>query len=288
LLATTVQAATRDPIPRKRATFISAADNAALSGARYGRVSCEHHGFAGTVGLRPETAAATWAEIGACVARAGIRKLILYNSHGGNHALAEVVARRLRLEHDMVVVLALNLGCLDSEVGDGEGCAVHEMFPADELRFGIHGGAVETSVMLHLRPDLVHMSRAQRFESSAAVLLKSSAASTSEIESSPPPPGEGGGEGGQKKSAGGAGASRPGLLQKHALGFGVKTGWLSQDLNPHGVVGDAADADAARGKTLVEAAAAGLTQLIVELHGTDAFNWTTGNVPLYPPQGPRK
>ena len=224
-------------------------------------VSCEHAGFAGTVGLRPETAAATWAEIGACVARAGINKLILYNSHGGNHALAEVVARRLRLEHDMVAVLALNLACFDGDHGGGGdgggggsgGCAVHEMFPDDELRWGIHGGALETSVMLHLRPDLVDTSRAQRFESSAAALAEDG------------PPGV--------------------LLQKHALGFGVKTGWLSQDLNPHGVVGNATDADAARGETLVRAAAAGLARLIIELHGTDAAEWTTKNVPLYPPQG---
>ena len=56
-------------------------------------VSCEHSGFAGTLEISSETAAAAWAEIGSCVHRAGFRKLVLYNSHGGNHALAEVVAR---------------------------------------------------------------------------------------------------------------------------------------------------------------------------------------------------
>eukprot|EP00227_Mantoniella_beaufortii_P011856 CAMPEP_0197583006 /NCGR_PEP_ID=MMETSP1326-20131121/6048_1 /TAXON_ID=1155430 /ORGANISM="Genus nov. species nov., Strain RCC2288" /LENGTH=572 /DNA_ID=CAMNT_0043147165 /DNA_START=446 /DNA_END=2164 /DNA_ORIENTATION=- len=204
-------------------------------------VSCEHSGFAGTVGMKPETAAAVWTEVGACVARAGIRKIVLYNSHGGNHALAEVVARRLRLEHDMVAVLALNLGM--------DGPCAEALFPGDELRWGIHGGGLETSVMLHLRPELVDMTQARRFESSAAAM------------------------------------PRDGVLQKHAPGFGVKAGWLSQDLNPAGVVGDAADADAERGRVLVEAAADALATLLLELHATDAAAWT-GNTPLFPPQGP--
>ena len=153
--------------------------------------SCEHIGFAGTVGLKPETAAAVWAEVGACVARAGIRKIILYNSHGGNHAVAEVVARRLRVEHHMVAVLALNLGM--------DGSCAESLFPGDELRWGIHGGGLETSVMLHLRPELVDMTQARRFESSAAAM------------------------------------PADGLLQKHSLGFGVKAGWVSHDLNPAGV-----------------------------------------------------
>ena len=203
-------------------------------------VSCEHEGFAGTVGIAPETAATQWEEIGACVARAGIRKLILYNSHGGNHALAEVVARRLRLRHRMIAALALNLAM------DDDGCAA-SMFPADELRFGIHGGGLETSVMMHLRPELVDADKATRFASSAA-------------------------------SMGGK------TLQRHALGFGVKTGWASQDLNPHGVVGDATDATDAKGAKLVESSARGLARLIEEMHATCADEWT-GTAPLYPPQG---
>lgn len=251
-------------------------------------VSCEHRGFAGTVGVRPETAAATWAEVGACVARAGVKKMILYNSHGGNHALAEVVARRLRLDHDMVVVLALNLACFPG----GDGCtgspstSPSDIFPDDELRWGIHGGALETSVMMHLRPDLVDTTRARRFESSAATVFArggSTALSTSMSSSS-----SGCSEEGEGATTTTTTITSPGLLQKHALGFGVKTGWLSQDLNPHGVVGDATDADAERGEKLVEAAAAGLTQLIIELHEADASEWTTKNAPLYPPQGEKK
>lgn len=205
-------------------------------------VSCEHGGFAGTVGVSPETAATQWEEIGACVARAGIRKLILYNSHGGNHALAEVVARRLRLKHRMIAALALNLAL------DVDGCAA-SLFPEDELRFGIHGGGLETSVMMHLRPELVDAGKALNFASSA---------------NTPRTKGK--------------------TLQRHATGFGVKTGWASQDLNPHGVVGDAADASCAKGAKLVESSALGLARLIEEMHATCADEWT-GTAPLYPPQG---
>ena len=204
--------------------------------------SCEHAAFAGTVGLQPDTARRAWEDIGACVARAGIRKLILYNSHGGNHALAEDTARRLRIAHDAVVALALNLGCCP---GDEH---VTAAFPEDEIRFGIHGGAVETSVMMHLRPELVRASELRRFPSSAAEM------------------------------------PRGGMLQKHQLGFGVKTGWVSQDLHPAGVVGDAAAADAGKGAALADAAARGLARLIEEMYAVDADEWT-GNEAMYPPQG---
>ena len=98
-----------------------------------------------------------------CVARAGVRKLVLYNSHGGNHALAEVVARRLRLDHGLLTVLAMNLaqGCMP-------GSPSAELFPGDEVRYGIHGGALETSLMLHLRPELVSIAAAMDFASRAA------------------------------------------------------------------------------------------------------------------------
>ena len=210
-------------------------------------VSCEHSGFAGTLELSSETAAAAWCDVGACVARAGVRKLVLYNSHGGNHALAEVVARRLRLDHGMLTVLAMNLaqGCMP-------GSPSAELFPDDEVRYGIHGGALETSLMLHLRPELVSIAAAKDFASRAAK---------------------------QPKTA---------QLQLHALGFNTKTGWLSQDLNPHGVVGAAAsESDAAKGEVLADASSAAFAELLVEVHAADVDE-ILGTDPLYPPQGPPK
>lgn len=94
-------------------------------------VSCEHTAFAGTLQISSETAIRAWFEIAQCVARAGVRKIVIYNSHGGNQALAEVLARKIRLELNMLCVLAMNLGCgMDK---------VQHLFPAEEFRYGIHG-----------------------------------------------------------------------------------------------------------------------------------------------------
>ena len=92
-------------------------------------VSCEHSAFAGTLELSAETAAAAWEDLGSCVAREGVRKLVLYNSHGGNHALAEVVARRLRKEHGMLAVLAMNLA---QGMNPNDEKTAH-LFPEDEV-----------------------------------------------------------------------------------------------------------------------------------------------------------
>ena len=201
--------------------------------------SAEHTRFAGTLSLSNETASKVWAEVGACVAAAGVRKLVLFNSHGGNQALAEVVARQLRVRHDLVCVLAFNLGAAT--------CAA-EMFPEEELKFGIHGGALETSVMLHAAPDLVHMDGAEDFASAAREL--------------------------------------EGPLQVHAPGFGTKMGWQSQDLNPAGVVGDARRGDGAKGERMVAEAAAKLKDLLCEVHARDA-DALLGSEVRYPPQGGR-
>lgn len=198
----------------------------------------------GTLELSAETAAAAWCELGACVARAGIRKLVLYNSHGGNHALAEVVARRLRQRHGMLTVLAMNLAD-----GMSPGTSTAELFPPDEVRYGIHGGALETSLMLHLRPELVSTAAAQDFASKA--------------QEQPP-------------SA---------KLQLHALGFAAKTGWLSQDLNPHGVVGAAATLSCAdKGAALAEACVSSFTQLLLEVHAADVDAILSSDART-PPQG---
>ncbi|EOD32705.1 hypothetical protein EMIHUDRAFT_455985 [Emiliania huxleyi CCMP1516] len=207
-------------------------------------VSCEHAGFAGTLELSAETAAAAWCELGACVARVGIRKLVLYNSHGGNHALAEVVARRLRKRHGMLTVLAMNLG---ASMAPGSACA--NLFPEDEMRYGLHGGALETSLMLHLRPQLVSTSAAKDFASRAAEQPKDAA------------------------------------LQLHAPGFATKTGWLSQDLNAHGVVGAAATLSSAeKGATLARECVESLRKLLVEVHAADVDELLSDR-PLFPPQG---
>ena len=59
-------------------------------------LSTEHENFSGTLTLSPATVIALWTELGACVARAGVKKLLIFNSHGGNVAVMDIVARELR------------------------------------------------------------------------------------------------------------------------------------------------------------------------------------------------
>lgn len=115
--------------------------------------SNEHLAFPGTLSLSTETIVRLWTEIGESVARAGVRKLVLFNSHGGQPQIAQIVARDLRVRHAMFVVCAnsYDLGMPESA------------FTPSELRHGIHGGAYETSMMLALRPDLVQMEHAANF-----------------------------------------------------------------------------------------------------------------------------
>lgn len=116
--------------------------------------SNEHLWAPGTLTLTAETALRAWTEIGLSVARAGVRKLLIVNAHGGNADLNSIVARELRVQAGMFCV-RMGWG---ADVGLPEG-----LFGPQERAQGIHGGDVETSLMLHLRPDTVRMERAQDF-----------------------------------------------------------------------------------------------------------------------------
>ena len=123
--------------------------------------SNEHARYPGTLTLSIETLIRLWMEIGDCVAAAGVRKLVIFNSHGGQGMVGDIVARDLRVKHDMLVV-ATNTYSFGTPAG---------MFSAAETQHGIHGGDKETSVVLALRPDLVDMGRAANFRSSAERLV---------------------------------------------------------------------------------------------------------------------
>lgn len=120
--------------------------------------SVEHTRFPGTLTGTPETLLALWTEIGLCVARAGVRRLVLLNTHGGNQQIMEILARRLRIEAGLFVVAA-NPG----RVGNPPGLVA----PAED-RYGIHAGFVETSLMLALAPACVRMNAARDFRSAWA------------------------------------------------------------------------------------------------------------------------
>ena len=123
--------------------------------------SNEHTRYPGTLSLSLHTVANLWMEIGDCVAAAGVRKMVIFNSHGGQGMVGDIVARDLRVKHDMLVV-ATNTYSFGTPAG---------MFSAAETQHGIHGGDKETSVVLALRPDLVDMGKARNFRSSAERLV---------------------------------------------------------------------------------------------------------------------
>lgn len=183
-------------------------------------LSTEHLAYLGTLSLSPATVIALWTEIGACVARAGVKKLLLLNGHGGQVSVMDIVARELRQHHGLLVYssswFSLPLP------GD-----VQALFSAQEHRFGIHAGEMETSMMLHLAPATVHMDQARDFRSSS-----------------------------QDR------AERYALLGN---GKSAKMGWAMQDYHPAGAVGNAAGATAEKGRAVVEAAGAQLALLLQEL-----------------------
>jgi creatinine amidohydrolase len=115
--------------------------------------SNEHLAFPGTITLSAETAIRAWTEIGESVRRAGCRKLVFANSHGGNVAVVDIVARELRVR---LGLLAVNAAW--HRLGYPTG-----LYDEVEARHGIHGGDAETSLMLALRSDTVRMARAENF-----------------------------------------------------------------------------------------------------------------------------
>ena len=183
-------------------------------------LSTEHENFSGTLTLSPATVIALWTELGACVARAGVKKLLIFNSHGGNVAVMDIVARELRQRHGLLVYSA-------SWFSLPQPPEVQGLFSAQEHRFGIHAGDIETSMMLHLAPGTVHMEHAQHFRSTSHDR-----------------------------------AERFAILGN---GKSAKMGWAMEDYHPSGAVGQADAATADKGRAVVQAAGAALAALLAEV-----------------------
>lgn len=179
-------------------------------------MSAEHLSFPGTLSADSETVTRYVVAIGESVARAGVRKLVLLNAHGGQTHVLEAAALELRRSQAMLAVKANYFGF-----------GVPADLVADhEIEHGIHGGLIETAMMLHLAPGAVRMDRAANFGSLRADM-----------------------------------AAR----QRHLRpGSRVGFAWLAQDLNADGVAGDAARADAATGARLLAHFGRCLATLIAE------------------------
>jgi creatinine amidohydrolase len=108
--------------------------------------SLEHLRFAGTLSLRATLLGALVQQLGAALASCGVRRLVISNSHGGNRVAIDLAALTLRHEHAMLVVKASYFDFPRPADVD---------LPDAEWRHGLHAGAIETAMMLHLRPELV-------------------------------------------------------------------------------------------------------------------------------------
>ncbi len=193
-------------------------------------ISTEHIHYPGTLTLPTEVALKTWMEIGISVARAGVRKLVMVTSHGGNSAAMTLVAQDLRAQHGLLVVTT---GW--SRFGTPEG-----MFPAEELRHGIHGGAVETSIMLARYPQSVRRNEIADFRPTSMAM---------------------------EKDYRWLAAHRP-----------APFAWQAQDLHQSGAVGNATLSSAAKGEQLLDHGARAFCELLVDVDNFDVKKLSAGPV----------
>jgi creatinine amidohydrolase len=184
-------------------------------------ISTEHVDFQGTVTLSTEAALKSWMATGESVARAGVRKLVIVTSHGGNSAAMTLVAQDLRAAHGLLVVTTSW-----SRFGVPQG-----MFSEQELRHGIHGGAVETSIMLARFAEHVRKDKIADF-SPATIAME--------------------------KTYRWLSAHRP-----------APFAWQAQDLHPSGAIGDATQASPEKGERLIEHGARAFVELLDDVDRFD-------------------
>jgi creatinine amidohydrolase/Fe(II)-dependent formamide hydrolase-like protein len=181
----------------------------------YGK-SNEHRPFAGTLTLSAQTLAAVVRDIALSVARAGFKRLVLLNSHGGNPPVLDYIARDLHEETGMQLfsIMISRMGLRDP------------VTDPDELAWGMHAGESETSWVLALAPELVHMDRIAE--------------------------------------AGGY-PRMPDGIQHLAVRGPVGFAWLTADLSERGVLGNPRTATAEKGNAYVEATVEKLAGVLSEI-----------------------
>ncbi|WP_064683187.1 creatininase family protein [Rhizobium bangladeshense] len=183
--------------------------------------SIEHMDVEGTKTLAFDEAVHRWLGIAEVLAKQGIRKLVMLNAHGGNSPLMTVVATEARIRFAM---LAVATSWTRFGLPDG-------VIPPGEKAIGIHGGDIETSVMLALHPDRVDMAKAADFPSRQTDFAQ---------------------------------------RFKYLRAYGPHAfGWKMSDLNAEGVTGNAAAATAEKGEALIAHAVRGLVELLEDVDAFD-------------------
>ncbi|SJZ79559.1 creatininase family protein [Consotaella salsifontis] len=183
--------------------------------------SAEHAGLPGTLSHDWDLTARLLISLGEGLSKTGFRRLVFVSSHGGNTPSMDAAALHLRQTMAMMVsaVSWQRFGLPDG------------VLPEAEIAHGIHGGAVETALMLHFRPDLVRHDAVAAFPSLQTELER--------------------------------GAKR---LRAHGrIGFA----WSAGDLNPQGAVGDARLATPEIGRAIACHQAVGFIELLADMLAFD-------------------
>ncbi|MEQ9248700.1 MAG: creatininase family protein [Nitratireductor sp.] len=187
--------------------------------------SIEHSDSSQTHSMTFEEAANRWIGIGEAQFRAGLRKLVILNAHGGNSPLLTIVTTELRVRFGM-------LAAATSWTRFGY---PQDLVSREERAFGIHGGFIETSVMLALRPDMVDMRKAADFKSAQADFCRDFT---------------------------------------HLRAYGPHAfGWMMRDLAREGVTGNAAAASAEAGKRIIAHSVAGFLDLLHDVDRFDVSHF---------------
>jgi creatinine amidohydrolase len=184
-------------------------------------ISTEHIDFPGTLTLPTEAALKTWFALGESVARAGLKKLVMVTSHGGNSAAMSLVAQDLRAQHGLLVVTT----------SWSRLSAAEEIFSAEEISHGIHGGAVETSIMLARSSEHVRREAIADFRPAGIAMAK----------------------------------DYRWLSTLRPAPFA----WQAQDLHPSGAAGDATQASAEKGERLIDRGARAFSELLADVEKFD-------------------
>lgn len=183
--------------------------------------SAEHGDTPGTISRDPCDLAESWLRIAADLNINGIQKLVLVSSHGGNTPVCDMVIQRARIELGMLAVATSW-----ARFGYPDG-----LFSADEIALGIHGGDIETSIMLAAQPDTVDMAKAAEFPSLQQDMLRD---------------------------------------MKHLRAYGPhRFGWMMHDLNADGVTGNASAATAEKGKAVIAHQSSGFIELLEDVNSFD-------------------
>jgi len=191
-------------------------------------ISTEHLDYPGTLTLPTDIALKSWMALGESVARAGLKKLVIVTSHGGNSAAMTLVAQDLRAHHGLLAVTT----------GWSRLSAAEQLFSAQEVRHGIHGGAIETSIMLARYRQHVRGEAIADFRSKGIAM---------------------------EKDYRWLAAHRP-----------APFAWQAQDLHKSGATGDASQASADKGERLIDHGARAFCELLADVDKFDPETLSDG------------